>query len=263
MAVMAGMLAGALRDHLPCGEAELIDLHVRCLNGEGCTLKVSGEALGLEVHQMVSQLLPPKKGGKPILHHLHSRLLLQETLQEQGIVGDAMLSCTYVPTDLHAAWCCLHGLPVSEAEHALEGVTQMEGKTHAMTTYLPRSLQRLTFCNSFNQSLEGVTLPSNLQHLIFGDLFNLSLEGVTLPGNLQNLTFGSKYNQSLEQLTLPSSLQHLEFGRHFNQSLERVTLPSNLRRLRFDGKFGQRLEGVTLPNTLDILTSGIVLLSRV
>ena len=31
--------------------------------------------------------------------------MLQQTLEEQGIIGAATLSGTFVPTDLKAAWC--------------------------------------------------------------------------------------------------------------------------------------------------------------
>jgi hypothetical protein len=33
--------------------------------------------------------------------------MLQQTLEEQGILGAATLSGTFVPTDLKAAWCLI------------------------------------------------------------------------------------------------------------------------------------------------------------
>jgi hypothetical protein len=149
---------------------DLIDLHVLCVNGEGCSLSLSPSTLGLEVHTMVSEQLPKKKGAKLVLYHLASPLMLQQTLQEQGIEGKtATLSCTYVPTDLYTAWKYLQGFPVSEPHLALDGVTQIgywcdpcdQGLVAEVT--LPSSLQSLTY----NQSLDGVTLPSNLQSLTF------------------------------------------------------------------------------------------------
>jgi len=93
--------------------SEQIDLHVQCLNGEGCILKLNASVLGREVYQMVSKKLGPKKAAKPALHHLDSLLMLCQTLEEQGIRGKtAILTCTYVPTDLYAAWCHIQGLPV-------------------------------------------------------------------------------------------------------------------------------------------------------
>ena len=171
---------------------DLIDLHVLCLNGEGCSLSLSPSTLGLEVRTMVSEQLPKKKGAKLVLYHLASPLMLQQTLQEQGIEGKtARLSCTYVPTDLYAAWRYLQGFQVPERHFALDGVTQIGGCTYVPSLRsLPESLKSLTFGASFNQSLDRVTLPSNLQSLTFGDSFNHSLARVTLQSNLQSLTFG-------------------------------------------------------------------------
>ena len=151
---------------------DLIDISVQCLNGEGCTLKLSGSCTGLEVYRMVSNRLPGKKGGKPTLYHLDSPLILHKELQVQGIVGKAArLSCTYVPTDLYAAWCEVQEMPVFlffYLELVLEGVTQLEGTTttrpHWSQTHvtLPSSLKSLTFGSKFDQCLQGVTLPRNL-----------------------------------------------------------------------------------------------------
>ena len=102
----------------PSGGSDLIDLSVQFLNGEGCSLKLSGSCTGLEMYWMVSYQLPVRKGGKLRLHHLNSPLILHKALQEQGIVGKAAtLSCTYVPKDLYVAWRAVQGqrLPVSEA----------------------------------------------------------------------------------------------------------------------------------------------------
>ena len=44
--------------------SEQIDLHVQCLNGEGCILKLNASVLGREVYQMVSKKLGPKKAAK-------------------------------------------------------------------------------------------------------------------------------------------------------------------------------------------------------
>ena len=102
---------GASRMLLADG-SEQIQLDVRCLNGGGCMLSLDHSALGRELHQMVSERLPSKKGTKPVLHHLESPLLLHQTLQEQEIAGRAAtLSCTYVPTNLCAAWSCVQGYP--------------------------------------------------------------------------------------------------------------------------------------------------------
>ena len=245
--------------HVASELVDLIGLHVLCLNGDGCSLSLSPSTLGLELRTMVSEQLPTKKGAKLVLYHLASPLMLQKTLQEQGIEGKtARLSCTYVPTDLYAACKHLQGLQVSDACFALDGVTQIGGCTSvASLRSRPESLQSLTFIGQrLDESLDGVTLPSNLQSLTFGDEFNQSLDGVTLPSNLQSLTFGGAFNQSLEGVTLPSNLQSLTFGDWFNQSLDRVTLPSNLQSLTFGYEFNQSLDRVTLPSNLQSLTFG-------
>ena len=244
-------------------ETNSIDLSVQCLNGEGCTLKLDGSCTGREVHQMVSKQFPLKKGAILTLHHLDTPLILHKALQEQGIVGKAAtLSCTYVPTDLYVAWCAVQGLPVSQRELALEGITRIQDTLIMGATateylhHLPQSLEHLTFGSDFNESLEQVTLPRSLQSLAFGDAFNQSLERVTLPSSLESLTFGHRFNQSLERVNLPSSLESLTFGHRFNQSLERVTLPSSLQSLGFGDWFNQSLERVNLPSSLQSLVFG-------
>ena len=119
----------------PSRNSDLIDLSVQCLNGEGCVLKLSRSCTGLEVYRKVSARLPPKKGGKLKLLHLDSPVTLHQTLQEQGIVGEAAaLSCTYVPTDLYAAWCAVQELPFSTGDLAMQGVTRIEGTTASLCT---------------------------------------------------------------------------------------------------------------------------------
>ena len=188
---------------------DLIDLHVLCFNGEGCMVTLRGSSLGLEAHLAISKQLPPKEGAKIILYHVDSRVMLHQTLNDQGIIGKAAtLSCTYVPTNLCAAWRCIMELPGPEADLSLEGITRVEGieKRHSLQHQFPKTLTHMALSNSFNEKLEQVTLPSSLQTLTFGECFNQSLELVTLPNSLQTLTFGYRFDQSLEQVTLPNSL---------------------------------------------------------
>ena len=282
----------------------MINLDVRTLTGEEFRLRVERSTLGSEVRTMVLDNLPVRSGAKLVLHQVSEqveeavRLKFHQTLQEQGLAEaeTAILCCTYVPTQLQAAWCFLMGLETSEAEVSLEGVTHLTapspncllhlprslvsltftgqslnwGITLPASLTLPNSLKSLTFGDNFNQSLDGMTLPNSLQNLtfdgttlpnslqnlIFGHAFNLSLDGVTLPKSLQNLTFGRNFNQSLDGVTLPNSLQNLTFGFNFNQSLDGVTLPNSLQSLTFGFNFNQSLDGVTLPNSLQNLTFG-------
>ena len=93
----------------PAACSDVIDLHVLCMNGDGCTLAISPGALGREVRQLVLQHLGGKKGRQPALHYNASPLMPGQTLQEQGISQDATLTCTFVPTDLFAAYRDLVG----------------------------------------------------------------------------------------------------------------------------------------------------------
>ena len=239
-------------------ETDEVDLQVLCLTGEALTLSAPGSMLGYDLRRLVSEKLPCKPGAKLAVHHVNQQLKLDQTLGEQEITREsAVLSCTYIPTNVYTAWCYVRGLPNGERQFALEGVTKLEGAKHGdYLHHLPRSLERLAFRDRFDQSLKRVPLPSTLQSLSFGAFFNKSLEQVTLPSSLQSLSFGFDFDQSLERVTLPSSLQSLSFGDCFNQNLDRVTLPLSLQSLRFGFHFDQSLERVTLPATLQSLSFG-------
>ena len=252
-----GYMNPSFADKGAADETDEVELQVLCLTGEGVTLSVSRSMLGSDLRRLVSKKLSCKPGAKLVVHHVKRKLKLHENLGDQGIIGQtAVLSCTYVPTDVYAAWRYSCEFPNREREFALEGVTHLEGATHGeYLHHLPCSLASLTFGNMFNKSLERVTLPSSLQSLSFGARFNQSLKRVTLPSTLQNLSFGSRFNQSLEQVTLPSSLQSLSFGKDFNQSLERVTLPLSLQRLSVENHFSS-MKRVTLSSSLQSLSFG-------
>jgi len=195
--------------YVASGANEAIEIQVLCLNGEGCNFSLSGSALGHEVQQMVWQQLPSKKGRRFVIHHENSPLLLHQTLQEQGIVGKtATLSCTFVPTDLYAAFCYIQGLPVFEGERALEGLTRLKGTTSGeYLQHLPKSLESIAFGHHFNQTLDGVSFPSSLKRLTLGDEFNQTLDGVSLPSSLQSLKFGFRFNQRLVGASFPTSFK--------------------------------------------------------
>ena len=240
-------------------EMAKLDLHLLCLTGEGVTLSAPRTMLGYDLRKLVSERLPCKPAVKLAVHHVNRNLTLDRTLGEQGIGKSAMLSCTYIPTNVFTAWCHVRGLPTCERELVLEDVTQLEGAVPGdYLQNLPQSLARLNLCDSFNQSLARVTLPSSLQSLSFGREFNQSLERVTLPSSIRSLSSGDGFNQSVEQVTLPSSLRSLSFGDGFNRSLERerVTLPPSRQNLSFGFEFDQSLERVTLPSSLHSLSFG-------
>jgi hypothetical protein len=202
-----GYLNPSSADKGAVDEADRIELQVLCLTGEGVTLTVSRSMLGYDLRRLVSKNLSCKAGAKLVVHSVKRKLTLDENLEDQGIVGKtAMLSCTYIPTDVYTAWRYSCELPTCEREFALEGVTHLEGATHGeYLQHLPCSLAKLTFGEDFNQSLEQVTLPSSLKNLSFGRNFDQSLERVTLPSTLQSLSFGECFNQSQERVTFRST----------------------------------------------------------
>ena len=119
---------------------------------------------------------------------------------------------------------------------------------------LPKSLETLTLCKRFNQSLEILSLPEDLQELVLAGEFNQSLQSVSFP-QLKSLTLAGEFNQSVGEVKFPSSLEELKFGFRFNQALEGVVFPQ-LRHLTFGHEFNQSLDSACLPETLQSLTFG-------
>ena len=136
-------------------ETDDVELQVLCLTGEGVTLSVRGSMLGSDLRRLVSEKLPCKQGARLVVHHGNGELKLDENLAEQGIVGkSAMLSCTYIPTNLYAAWLYACGsafeLLNCEREFALEGVTHLEAEMlPEYLHHLPSSLASITFRDHF------------------------------------------------------------------------------------------------------------------
>lgn len=139
----------------PSGSSCSIDLHVFCVNGEGCVLSASPSTLGNDVRKMVSEKLPQKRGATCVFHHSAVPLRLYETLQEQGIAWSTTLSCTYVATDLYVAWEYVSGLSPPQADFALEGVTHIATSSVARLHHFPDSLESLCLGGEFNQVLRG------------------------------------------------------------------------------------------------------------
>jgi hypothetical protein len=122
-------MSGALHGYVDSsstdkGAADKTDevyLEVLCLTGEGVTLSVPRSILGYDLSRLVSEKLPWKPGAKLAMHHVNRKLNLDQTLREQGIVEkSAVLSCTYMPTNLYTAWRYVSELPTCEREFALE-----------------------------------------------------------------------------------------------------------------------------------------------
>ena len=144
-------------------ETDEVELQVLCLTGEGVTLRVSRSMAGSDLRRLVSGKLSCKPGAKLVVHHVNGQLTLNENLGDQGIVGKtAVLSCTYIPTDVYTAWRYVCELPNCEREFALEGVTHLEGATHGeYLHHLPCSLASLTFGNSFKPGERDLAIESS------------------------------------------------------------------------------------------------------
>ena len=149
----------------------LIELDVLNISG-GCmlTLHLSDSMLGRELWKMILDKVPSKPGLQLVVSHT-SRLVLHESLQQQGLGGQrAQVSATYMPVNLHAAWRFAQGYSVEDAEFSLTGITEVTGandETPALLHNLPRSLCALKFADGFNQDLRHVRLPSSLRNFDF------------------------------------------------------------------------------------------------
>ena len=239
----------------------LIEIEVLSISGECMlTLNVADSMLGRELWKNILDKLPFKPGRQLVLSHNTSKVVLHESLQQQGFRSEPeQVSATYMPVNLLAALRFAHGCNVEDEEFTLNGITEMTEVSHEMPALLhnlPKSLRTLSFPHGFNQDLHDVTLPEGLQSLTFGPNFNQSLDNVTWPAGLQILSFGQLFDQSLDNVTLPSRLQSLTFGYRFNQNLGNVTWPAGLQSITFGGHFNQSLDNVTWPAGLQSLTLG-------
>ena len=106
----------------------LLELEVLGISGECIlTLNVSDSMLGRELWKMILDKVPSKPGLQLVVSHT-SRLMLHESLQQQGLGGQrAEVSATYMPVNLHAAWRFAKGYSVEDAEFSLTGITEMTG----------------------------------------------------------------------------------------------------------------------------------------
>ena len=147
--LLSGMKRKRAVDVSTCAEG-FFDLQVLCLTGEGLTLNVHHTTLGWEVHRMVSEQLPYKRGTTFALHHMEPRLVLHKTLHEQNITGAATLSCTRMPVNVYDAWCYVTGLRQAD-ENALDGLTKLHcAPPGVYLRHLPQTLQMFTLGNGFD-----------------------------------------------------------------------------------------------------------------
>ena len=238
----------------------LTELEVLSISGECMlTLNVADSMLGRELWQMILDQIPSNPGLQLVVSHT-SRLVLNESLQQQGLGGQrAHVSATYIPVNLLAALHFAYAHGVEDEEFSLNGIAEVIGvkeATSALLHNLPKSLRTLTFAFGFNQGIDHVRLPPGLQSLTFGHDFDQSLDKVTWPAGLQSLILGNRFNQNLDNVTWPAGLQSLTFGHDLNQSLDNVIWPAGLQSLTFGYRFNKSLGNVTWPAGLQSLTFG-------
>ena len=139
-----------------------VELRVCGLGGEELIRKkFPALCTGQEVREMVAEKLPSRPGAKCLLYQGVSQLMLDKTLQAQGIVGpEATLTYTLCSMDLCAAWSFVQGRE-SQDPLAVEGLTCIQGATTSdYLRNLPKTLQSLRFGDDFNKKLEGVTFQA-------------------------------------------------------------------------------------------------------
>ena len=89
------------------GVGEGLELHVEVLNLCGecmLTLHVADSMFGRDLWKMILNKVPSKPGLQLVVSHNTSRLVLNESLHQQGLGGEQpKVSATYVPIDLIAA----------------------------------------------------------------------------------------------------------------------------------------------------------------
>jgi hypothetical protein len=100
---------------------------------------------------------------------------------------------------------------------------------------LPAGLKKLSFGNKFNNmvGLKKSFLPDSLEELTFGYYYNLPLLPGMLPILLRKLTFGKKYRFPFRIGSLPALLEELTFGEDFKYPIKSGWLPTSLQRLTF------------------------------
>ena len=194
-------------------ELEVLSISGECL----VTLNVSDSMCGRELWNLILDEVPTKPGLQLVVSHT-SRLVLNESLKQQGLGGQrAQVSATYIPGQFAG---CPYVLPtehsVEDEKFSLNGITEVTGvdeATSALLHNLPKSLRTLTFAPGFNQRLDHVRLPGGLQSLTFGWKFNRNLDNLTWPAGLQSLNFGTIFQSEPGQRDMASRPSKFDFWR--------------------------------------------------
>ena len=103
------------------GLLERTELEVLSISGECMlSLNVVDSMLGSELWRMILDQIPSKPGLQLVVSHT-SRIVLNESLQQQGLGGQrAQVSATYVPVNLLAALHFAYGHGVEDEEFSFE-----------------------------------------------------------------------------------------------------------------------------------------------
>ena len=137
---------------------------------------------------------------------------------------------------------------------------------------LPKHVTNLTFCYSFNQTINNC-IPDSVTHLTFGHHFNQPIncslpDSVTyltsdcwnnqrkkifISKSVTHLTFGVDFNQEING-RIPDSVTHLTFGYHFNRPINDC-IPHSVTHLIFGFKFNQPINSC-VPDSVTYLKFG-------
>jgi hypothetical protein len=135
-------------------------------------------------------------------------------------------------------------LPQNNQQNLLYPIEQGFWDRYGRYVHLDNNI--LTFNDSFNQPIEGVTLPYVLE-IIFGNSFNQPIDNVRFPGGVRSIQFGHAFNQPISRVRWPNMLTDLYFGNAFNQPISRVRWPPLIQYIEFGNAFNQPIEGVRFP----------------
>jgi hypothetical protein len=127
-----------------------------------------------------------------------------------------------------------------------------------------KSCKQIIFDNSFDDSIDSISLPDHIESIKFGHWFNQSIVNVEWSKSLKTIIFGDEFFQLIDELPdtieflelgynfnlpinkLPNSLHSIVFGKKFNQSLEIIKLPKLLKSIIFADDYDQQLENIKL-----------------
>ena len=204
----------------------MIDLHIVCLNGEGCKPSLHPSTLGQEVRITFQQRKGPDLHSTTLLHRWCSAKVCKSRAL-QGLRDPFCDLCS------NRSVCCMVLRPWKSGTggRARIGGSDTNGRDNPRwvlappqlklrtcfqpepgRSHLSKLLAKLDLRTSF-QSEPGKESPCHRSSkLDLRTWFHQSLEGVIFPRRLTHLTVGMMLKQSLEGLTLPSSLQGLIFG---------------------------------------------------